>query len=86
MLAEDDVVEDTASTKDVTDRLRLGRHILDVNDLGSNITRSSTSYKEVVRVIGNSSKSEIDDDWLFAEDDVVRLQITMDHVLSCHLS
>lgn len=66
MLAENDVIEDAANTEDVTDGLRLGRHILNIDNLWSHIAWRATSHKEIVRVISNRGKSKVDDDRLFA--------------------
>lgn len=85
MLAEDDVVEDAADTENVTDWLGLRGHIFDVDDLGGHVAWCSASDEEVIGVVGYRRQAEIDDDGLLAENDVVGLQVTMDHILPCHL-
>lgn len=85
MLAEDDVVEDAADTENVTDWLGLCGHIFDVYDLWGYVAWCSASNEEVIGVIGYCRQAEIDDDRLLAENDVIGLQVTMDHILPCHL-
>ena len=52
MLAENDVIKNTADAENITDRMGLCRHIFNVNNLWSNISRSSTSHKQVIWIIG----------------------------------
>jgi len=85
VLAEDDVVEDAARTEDVADGVGFGRHVLDVDDLGGHVPWGSTPHKQVVGVVGHSCQPEIDDNRLLAQDNVVWLEVTMDHVFPGHL-
>lgn len=84
MLAEDDVVEDAAHAEDVADGVRLRRHVLDVDDLGRHVAWGAAADEEVVGVVGHRGQPEVDDDGLLAEDDVVGLEVPMDHVLPSH--
>ena len=86
MLAEDDVVEDAADTENVTYGLGLCGHIFDVYDLRGYIAWCSTSDKKIIWVIGYCGQAEINDDRLLAENDVIGFQVTVDHILPCHLS
>ena len=85
VLAEDYVVEDAANAEDVRDRLRFCGHVFDVYDFRSHVAGSAATYKEVVRVVSDRGQSEVDDDGLLAEDDVVWLEVAVDDVLACHL-
>lgn len=84
MLAEDYVVKDAAGTEDIAYWLGFCRHVFDVDDLGGHVPRGTATDEEVVGVIGNCCETEVDYYWLFAQDYVVRLQISMDNVFSCH--
>ena len=88
MLAEDDVVEDASCTEDIADGMRLGRHVLDIDDLRGDIARRAAPDKQVIGVVSDCGQSKVDNYWLlrvFAEDDVVRFEVTMDDVASGHL-
>ena len=85
MFAEDDVVENATDAENIADGLRLGRHVFYVYDLGGHVAGSSASDEEVVRVIGHRCQTEIDYYWLFAQNYVVRFQISMDYVFPGHL-
>jgi hypothetical protein len=72
MLTENYVVEDTTCTEYITDGMRFCTHVFDVDDLGSHVAGSAAAYEQVVGIVCDGGESEIDDDGLFAEDDVVR--------------
>lgn len=85
MLAEDDVIEDATCTEDVTDRVGFGVHVLDVDDLRGHVPRSTATHEQVVRVISHRCQSEVDYYRLLAQNYVVWLEVTVDHVLPSHL-
>ena len=84
MLAKNDIIKDAASTKNIADRVRFGRHILDVYNLRSYIAWSSASDKQIVRVISDCGKTKVNDYRFFAENDVIRFEISMNNVSSGH--
>lgn len=85
MFAKDDVVENATDAEDIADGLGLGGHVLNVDDLGGYVAGSAASDEEVIRVVGHRCQSEIDYDWLFAQNDVIGFEISMDDVFPGHL-
>lgn len=85
MFAEDDVVENATDAEHIADGLGLGCHILYVDDLGSHVAGSAASDEEVVRIIGYRCQAEIDYYWLFAQNDVIGFEISVDYVFPGHL-
>ena len=73
MPVENYVKENTPSAKDIGNWVRFSRHVLNVDNLWSNIARCSTSHEQIFRLIGQSCESEINDNWLLAYDDIVWL-------------
>jgi hypothetical protein len=45
VLAEDNVVKDAADTEDIANGMRLSGHVLDVDDLRSDVAGRATSHK-----------------------------------------
>ena len=50
-LADQKEVEDEPQTEDITDWFVFSRHVLDVDDLWSNVARSTAAHEQVLRFL-----------------------------------
>ena len=85
MFAENDIVEDAASTENITNRMWFSGHVFDIYDLRGNIAWSTATNEEIVRVVCDCSQAEVDYYGLFTKDDIVWLEISMYYISSWHL-
>lgn len=80
-------MEDDSSWEDVADGVTLGIHVPDVDDLGSNEARSSTSNEEILLFFSIGGQAEVTDGKVpgifLSKHDVLGLQITMDDPIAC---
>ena len=86
MLTENYVVKDASHTKNITNWLRFCSHILDIDNFRSHVPRSTTTHKQIIRLVRYSRQSKVYYDRLLCKNNVIRLQISMNHVLSSHFS
>jgi len=73
MFTENDIVKDASHTKNVTNWMGLCGHVLDIYDLRSYIPWSSAPYEKVIRIIGYCCQSKINNNGLFAQNDIIWL-------------
>lgn len=66
MLAEDYVVENATCTENVTDRMRLCAHVLNVYDFRRHIAWSTASNEQIVWIVSYRRQAEINYYRLFA--------------------
>lgn len=72
MLAENNVIEYAAYAENITNWMGFGRHVFDIDYLRCYISWRPTSYKQIIGIICNGSKSKINDDRLLAQYDIIR--------------
>lgn len=84
MFTENDVIKDASNTKNIADWMRFGRHVFNVNNLRSDISWSATSNKQIIGIVGYRGQSEVDYDRFFTQNDIVRFEVSMDDIFSCH--
>ena len=82
-------MENEAQAEHVTDGVILGLHVLDVDDLRSDVPRCTTPHKEVFVGIAEFSQAEVGNDALSpaivgSEDEVFWLEVTMHGLLGVH--
>ena len=87
---EEKHVKDETQAEKVTNWIVFGLHIFDVDDLGSHITGSTTSHKQVFLGIGELCETEVSDYAVTAawssENEVFRFEISMHDALAVHFS
>ena len=80
---EEQVVEDDAGRKDVTNRVAFSTHVPDIDDLRSHKARGPTPNKKIFLLVRISSQPEIADGgfpaFLLLEHDVLWLQVPMNY-------
>ena len=80
--AEEQVVEDDASREDIANRVALGRHVLDVDDLGRDEAGRAASHEEVLLLFGVGGEAEVADGQVLGvylpEHDVLGLEVAVD--------
>ena len=85
MFTKNYIIKDAPSTKNIANWMRFSRHILYVYNLRSHISWSSTTNKKIVGIISNCSQPKVNHYWLFTQNNIVWLEITMDYIFSGHL-
>ena len=84
MFAKYNVVKDASYTENIANGLRFSCHVLYVNDLRSHVAWSTTTYEKIIWIICDRCQTKIYNYWLFAENNVVWLQITMNDIFTSH--
>lgn len=81
-------MEDEPQAEHIAYGLVLGLHILDVDDLGSHVARSSASHEEILRNIRELRQSEVSnhalETSLISEQDVLWFEVAMHDLLGVH--
>ena len=81
-------MENKTQTEDIADWIILGFHILDIYNLGSNVSWGSASYKQILVDVWKLSQAEVSNTAVivsfFFEEQIFWFEISVHNVLRMH--